>query len=208
MKIWIETSKKERKKLKLTKRKGLRASSVEKRKEGIGGGVEQRNEGEIRRRIGRLHSTPWEEIWVENLPRIHTRGRRMCVSPPPPHVCKSMCAFYIYREMWFIFWNFDLLKGFEIYTTIILLGQRWDKWCAYGRSPEQILIDCRERGWKHKTFTLHVSDRLSQTTAHTGKSQRLKPCINIIGNKKQGQGDCWITLQASYLSHHCLIRAS
>ncbi len=126
---------------------------------------------------------------------------------PPPHVCKSMCAFYIYREMWFIFWNFDLLKGFEIYTTIILLGQRWDKWCAYGRSPEQILIDCRERGWKHKTFTLHVSDRLSQTTAHTGKSQRLKPCINIIGNKKQGQGDCWITLQASYLSHHCLIRA-
>ncbi len=55
------------------------------------------------------------------------------------------------------------------------------------RSPEQILIDCRERGWKQKTFTPHVSDRLAQTTAHTGKSQRLKQCINIIGNKKQGR---------------------
>lgn len=75
MKIWIEVSKKDRKKQKLTKRKGLSTSSVEKRKEGIGGGVEQREEGEIRRRIGRLRSTLWEEIWVENLPRIHTRGK-------------------------------------------------------------------------------------------------------------------------------------
>ncbi len=97
MKIWIETSKKERKKLKLTKRKGLRASSVEKRKEGIGGGVEQRNEGEIRRRIGRLHSTPWEEIWVENLPRIHTRGRRMCVFPPR-RMCARACVRFISTE--------------------------------------------------------------------------------------------------------------
>ncbi len=103
MKIWIETSKKERKKLKLTKRKGLRASSVEKRKEGIGGGVEQRNEGEIRRRIGRLHSTPWEEIWVENLPRIHTRGRRMCVSPPPAAcVQEHVCVLYLQRNVIYI----------------------------------------------------------------------------------------------------------
>jgi len=48
---------------------------VEKRKEGIGGGVEQREEGEIRRRMGHLRSTLWEEIWVENLPRIHTQGK-------------------------------------------------------------------------------------------------------------------------------------
>lgn len=78
--------KKERKKQKLTKRKGLSTSSVEKRKEGIGGGVEQREEGEIRRRIGRLRSTLWEEIWVENLPRIQT-GKSECAFLP-----RCLCA--------------------------------------------------------------------------------------------------------------------
>lgn len=94
--------KKERKKLKLTKRKGLSASSVEKRKEGIGGGVEQRKEGEIRRRIGRLRSTLWEEIWVENLPRIHTRGRRMCVFPPATCVQEHVCVLYLQRNVIYI----------------------------------------------------------------------------------------------------------
>lgn len=64
---------------------------MEKRKEGIGGGVEQREEGEIRRRIGRLRSTLWEEIWVENLPRIHTRGTAFVRFRPAAcareHVC-------------------------------------------------------------------------------------------------------------------------
>lgn len=58
-----------------------------------------------------------------------------------PKNLPHMCVCWICGLMWFMSWNFDLLKGWEIYTTIILLGRLWDKWCACGRSPGWSLID-------------------------------------------------------------------